>query len=47
MTFDFGKRQTEIFPPFYPTTNQEADFIYLKSLYKGIEGKVKENSFNG
>lgn len=46
LTFDFGKRQTEVFPPFYPTDNQEADFMYLKSLYKGIEGKVKENSFD-
>lgn len=46
LTFDFGKRQTEVFPPFYPTDNKEADFIYLKSLYKGIEGKVKENSFD-
>ena len=47
MTFDFGRRQTEVFPPFYPTDNIDADFDYLKSLYKGIEGKVKENSFDG
>lgn len=46
LTFDFGKRQTEVFSPFYPTDNKEADFTYLKSLYKGIEGKVKENSFD-
>ena len=45
MTFDFGKRQTEVFPTFYPTDNKEADFNYLKSLFIGIEGKVKENSF--
>ena len=46
LTFDFGKRQTEVFPPFYPTDDQEADFRYLKSLYKDIQGKVKENSFD-
>ena len=46
LTFDFGKRQTEVFSPFYTTDDQEADFKYLKSLYKGIQGKVKENSFD-
>ena len=45
LTFDFGKRQTEIFEPFYPTDNVEKDFDYLMSLYKGIEGKNEENSF--
>ncbi len=45
LTFDFGKRQTEIFKPFYTTDNKEADFEFLKSRYKGIEGKVVENSY--
>ena len=42
-TFDFGKRQTRLFPPFYPTDNQDADFNYLKSLYTNVEGKIPEN----
>ena len=46
ITFDFGKRQTEIFEAFYTTDNKDKDFKYLKSLYKGIEGKVKKNSFD-
>ncbi len=44
LTFDFGKRQTQIFSPFYTTDNQEADFRFLKSYYKGIKGKFAENS---
>lgn len=46
LTFDFGKKQTEIFEPFYPTGNIENDLDYLMSLYVGIEGKIKENSFS-
>lgn len=42
-TFDFGKRQTEIFPPFYPTGNMDHDFKYLQSLFKDIEGKHPKN----
>lgn len=42
-TFDFGKRQTEIFPPFYPTGNMDQDFEYLQSLFKNIEGKHPKN----
>lgn len=43
-TFDFGKRQTQIFPPFYATGNIENDFNYLQSLFKNIEGKNPKNS---
>lgn len=46
LTFDFKNRQTVVFPAFYTTENQKEDFIYLKSLYKGVEGKIKENSFD-
>ncbi|WP_010521164.1 1-acyl-sn-glycerol-3-phosphate acyltransferase [Aquimarina agarivorans] len=45
LTFDFGKRQTEIFEPFYTTDNKDADFKFLKSRYIGIKGKVVENSY--
>jgi len=43
-TFDFGQRQTQIFPPFYPTGNIDNDFEYLQSLFKNIEGKNPKNS---
>ncbi len=43
-TFDFGKRQTEIFKPFYITGNIDQDFIYLQSLFKDAEGKYPKNS---
>ena len=42
-TFDFGKKQTQIFPPYYTTNDQKADFEYLKSIYIGVKGKVSEN----
>jgi len=42
-TFDFGKRQTEIFPPFYTTGNIDKDFEFLKNHFVGVEGKVKQN----
>jgi len=44
LTFDFGKRQTEIFPPYYLTGNQDIDIAFLKSRYKNIKGKVALNS---
>ncbi len=43
-TFDFGRRQTEIFSPFHTTGDIEKDFIYLQSLFKDAEGKYPKNS---
>ena len=42
-TFDFGRKQTQIFPPYYPTGDQKADFEYLKAIYSDVKGKVSEN----
>jgi len=43
-TFDFKNKQNKISEPFYPTDNVEADFKFMKSFCKGVEGKVKAYS---
>ena len=43
-TLDFKNKQNKISEPFYPTDNVEADFKFMKSFFKGVEGKVKEYS---
>lgn len=45
IAFDYKNKQVVLNEPFYPTGNIEADFKILKSLYKGIIGKIPENSF--
>ncbi len=46
LTFDYKNKQTEVFEPFIPTGDIEADFKFLKSRYKNIVGKVPKNSFD-
>ncbi|WP_411896189.1 1-acyl-sn-glycerol-3-phosphate acyltransferase [Winogradskyella sp. A2] len=43
-TLDFKNKQNKVSEPFYPTENIEADFDYMKSFFKGVEGKVKAYS---
>lgn len=45
VAFDYSKKQVVLNAPFYPTGNIEADFEILKSFYKGVIGKIPENSF--
>lgn len=45
IAFDYGKKQVVLNKPFYPTGNIETDFEILKHLYKGVIGKIPENSF--
>lgn len=45
VAFDYSKKQVVLNKPFYPTGNIEADFEMLKSFYKGVVGKITENSF--
>ena len=45
VAFDYSKKQVVLNEPFYPTGNIEADFEILKSFYKGVVGKITENSF--
>lgn len=44
-TYDFENKQNLISKPFYPTDNQEADFKFMYDFYKGVKGKIPENSF--
>lgn len=43
-TLDFKNKQNKVSEPFYPTADMEADFKYMKSFYRGVEGKVKAYS---
>ncbi|WP_299126125.1 1-acyl-sn-glycerol-3-phosphate acyltransferase [uncultured Winogradskyella sp.] len=43
-TLDFKNKQNNVSEPFYPTDDMEADFKFMKSFYKGVEGKVKDYS---
>lgn len=45
VAFDYGKKEVVYHEPFYPTGNIESDLKILQSYYKGVIGKVKENSF--
>ena len=38
ITFDFGKKEVFINPPFTTTQDITQDFEYLQSLYKGVKG---------
>ena len=43
-TLDFKNKQNKISEPFYPTNDIEADFIFMKSFFEGVEGKIKAYS---
>ncbi|NQX85117.1 MAG: 1-acyl-sn-glycerol-3-phosphate acyltransferase [Flavobacteriaceae bacterium] len=43
-TLDFENKRNHFSEPFYPTTDKEADFKFMKAFYKGIKGKVPEYS---
>ncbi|MFT6934284.1 MAG: 1-acyl-sn-glycerol-3-phosphate acyltransferase [Maribacter sp.] len=45
VAFDYGKKQIKVSQPHSPTTDQEADFKLYEAFFKGIKGKVTENSF--
>ncbi len=44
ITLDFGKKQSKISEPFYPTEDKEADFQFMYKFYEGVKGKVPEYS---
>ncbi|UOK43957.1 MULTISPECIES: 1-acyl-sn-glycerol-3-phosphate acyltransferase [Flavobacterium] len=46
VAFDWGKKEVRILEPFQPTGDKESDFKILQHNYKGVVGKVPENSFN-
>ncbi|WP_299886467.1 1-acyl-sn-glycerol-3-phosphate acyltransferase [uncultured Lacinutrix sp.] len=43
-TLDFKNKQNLVSEPFYPTDDIEADFLFMKSFYKGVIGKKPEYS---
>jgi 1-acyl-sn-glycerol-3-phosphate acyltransferase len=45
VAFDFGCKQVIISEPRYPTSDKEADFKEYQAFYKGVVGKIPENSF--
>ena len=46
VAFDFGKKQVAFGAPFYPTGTIEDDIMQLQKNYKGVLGKIPENSFD-
>lgn len=45
VAFDYGRKQVKISEPCYPTEDKDVDFKNYMAFYKGIVGKVPENSF--
>lgn len=45
VAFDYGKKKVVYHEPFYPTGNIEKDLPILEANFKGVIGKVSENSF--
>lgn len=45
VAFDYGKKEVVYHKPFYPTGNIDEDMKILHSYFKGVKGKVAENSF--
>lgn len=43
-TLDFGKKQSMVSEPFYPTDNVEDDFAFMHKFFEGVVGKVPEYS---
>ncbi|MEZ4802695.1 MAG: 1-acyl-sn-glycerol-3-phosphate acyltransferase [Gelidibacter sp.] len=43
-TLDFGKKQNAISEPFYLTDNFEADLRFIKDFFRGVKGKIPENT---
>ncbi|WP_062059165.1 1-acyl-sn-glycerol-3-phosphate acyltransferase [Aquimarina longa] len=47
VAFDFGKKQTVISKPFYPTNDIKKDFKHMYNFFIGVKGKIPEYSFDG
>jgi len=42
---DYKNKVLDFGTPFYPTDDQEADFKYIDNYFKGVIGKVPNNSY--
>lgn len=45
IAFDFGNKQVKVSEPHHTSDDKEADFKIYEDFFKGIKGKVAENSF--
>lgn len=45
IAFDFENKIFDIGEPFYPTDDAEGDIAQIESHYRGIMGRIPENSF--
>lgn len=45
VAFDYGKKEIKISQPYTPSSDQEADFKTYEAFFKGVKGKVAENSY--
>ena len=43
--FDYGKKEVRFREPFYPTGDKEKDFEIIREYFKGVKGKIPENSW--
>ncbi|MFH6604508.1 1-acyl-sn-glycerol-3-phosphate acyltransferase [Maribacter algicola] len=44
VAFDYGRKEVKISSPYLTTDDKDADFKGYKSFFKGVKGKVPENS---
>lgn len=44
VALDYSRQEVVFYPLFYTTDNVEKDFTFMKNQFKGVYGKVKENS---
>ncbi len=44
ISMDFASKTIGISKPFYPSGEKEKDFIEIKSFYKGVVGKIPQNT---
>ena len=45
VSFDYGKKQIVFHKLFHPTDNMRKDLTFLKRQFKGVVGRIPENSW--
>lgn len=41
-TLDFGNKYIKVSEPFYPTSNQDKDFEFMRGFFKNVKGKKEQ-----
>ena len=41
-TLDFGNKYIKVSEPFYPTSNKDKDFEFMKGFFKNVKGKKEQ-----